>query len=134
MTHCNALFTCVPHMQISGRSSGSSKGDAKEAATYARLMDKVGDALMAAAAAAMEPGTAPELDFEGSLEEYGKRLCSAMVSFGEHHFGMLNGLQKQYTFLQHVSEPYSCCTGHTALVRAQCMCGSWLCCYPTGHA
>lgn len=67
--------------QVAARKRG---GEEKEHVDL--LMDRVGDALMGTADSLLAEPTRKELGFEGTLEEYGKCLCTAMVIFGEGHF------------------------------------------------
>ncbi len=88
--------TCDACPQISARKRGT---EAHE--PYDLLMRDTAEALMAATSQLLSAPDA-ELDYEGDLEEYGKRLCATMVAFGEGHFKCLQGLDKKYLFLNEV--------------------------------
>jgi exportin-5 len=64
-----------------------------EQLAYRTLMAKVGEALLAAAAAALAPGAASydSLGYDGALEEHGARLLGVLVQYGESHFRCLGG-------------------------------------------
>lgn len=85
------------------RQVGERKQAQEEGTTYRAAMQDTGAALMAAAAAVLGPEQAGELDVDGALDEYGRRLCDTMALFGIAHFR--NGIQSpeaRITFLQQV--------------------------------
>lgn len=85
------------------RQVGERKQAQEEATTYRAAMQHTGTALMAAAAAVLGPEQAGELDVDGVLDEYGRRLCDTMALFGIAHFR--DGMQSpeaRITFLQQV--------------------------------
>jgi hypothetical protein len=65
-------------------------------------MGRAAEALLATAGALARPELLPELDFEGSLEGFGRRLVASMVSFADLHWACLAPLDRKYAWLQHV--------------------------------
>ncbi|KAK9829960.1 hypothetical protein WJX72_008872 [[Myrmecia] bisecta] len=72
----------------------------EELTTFNQVNGAIGEALMRAAAAVLEPAMQRELDYEGSLEEFGQRLCDTMVAFGSGHLHTLASPEKKILFLQ----------------------------------
>lgn len=84
-------------------------------------MSRTADALLATAAALARPDMAQELDFEGGLEQFGRRLVATLVAFADLHWGCITSLEKKYGWLQHVR-------GRGCQARVFCMCWHLLCC------
>lgn len=85
------------------RQMGERKQAQEDGSTYRTAMQHTGSALMAAAATVLAPEQAGELDVDGALDEYGRRLCDTMALFGIAHFR--DGIQSpeaRITFLQQV--------------------------------
>lgn len=115
-TRLPGLIMFVLLVQISARKHTGKEPEELEA--YAVLTDKVADALLGAAGAVLQPATAPELDFEGSMEEYGRRLCSILALFADLHFAAMPNVHKQYVLIQHVSRTH--CIPHGWQVPKPC--------------
>lgn len=81
--------------QISQRKKTTEAQDVYEA-----LMGRLAGALIAVAGPLLQPSMQGELDFEGTLEEFGKRLCSTMVLFGDNHFACMTPVDQKYLYLQ----------------------------------
>jgi hypothetical protein len=65
-------------------------------------MARTAGALAATAGALARPELLPELDFEGSLEGFGRRLVATLVSFADLHWPCVAPLEQKYAWLQHV--------------------------------
>jgi len=75
---------------------------------YEALMDKVATLLLdqctkqglLAPGAQLPAGLSKELDYGGSLEEFGKRLCTTLVGLGDGHFQCLATDERRLQYLQ----------------------------------
>jgi hypothetical protein len=67
-----------------------------------RLPPQVADALIGACSAVLTPEALPRLDYEGALDDYGRRLASCVALFGDLHYSALPSVQKRYLILEKV--------------------------------
>ncbi|GAX73215.1 hypothetical protein CEUSTIGMA_g668.t1 [Chlamydomonas eustigma] len=82
----------------------------EKASDYDGLMDKVGALLLGGCqklgllqpSGVLPQALSSDLDHEGSLEEFGQKLCSVLVGLGEVHFKCLSGENRRNMFLQQV--------------------------------
>jgi hypothetical protein len=54
-------------------------------------------------------GLKDELGFDGSLEEFGRRLASIAVNLGDTHYRALAGEERRMGLLQLVCKQAGCC-------------------------
>ena len=57
---------------------------------------------MQAAARVLAPDSVEELNYEGSLDEFGQRLCDTMATYGASHINSLGTRDKKVLLLQQV--------------------------------
>ena len=71
----------------------------------APLPPQVADALVAACSAVLAPEAVAQLDFEGPLEDFGRRLAGCVAVFGDLHYSALPDVQKRFQLLEKVGAP-----------------------------
>ncbi len=102
------------------RQVGERKQAQEDPGVYKAAMQATGIALMSAAGVALSAEHVGELDVDGGMDEYGRRLCDTMALFGIAHFR--DGIQmpeSRITFLQQVCGVVWC---------GVVWCGVWVVC------
>jgi hypothetical protein len=85
------------------------------------LWESAGAALMRTSAQVLTPAVAPQMNYDGTLEELGQLLAETMGVFGINHLSSLTTQDTRLTFLQQVTFPaYSrACMHKTMLTHVE---------------
>ena len=66
-----------------------------------QLMDQVASALLETAGAVLNsPNAEEQLSYEGSMEEFGRRLVGVIVQFAELHWSSVASVEKKHIIMQ----------------------------------